>query len=106
MGKLFCKNSKLKLTGPCNDQNDTEFQQVIQSNQWKTCARCRRVIELGTGCNHITCVCGYEFCYVCGDRWVSAPCRNGCELWEENRLTEDLIVREPNVELRYRREKR
>ncbi|RAL02908.1 Rcat domain-containing protein [Aspergillus ibericus CBS 121593] len=33
------------------------------------CAQCRNFVELGTGCNHITCRCRYEFCYVCGTKW-------------------------------------
>ena len=23
------------------------------------------------GCEHITCICGYEFCYVCGQTWYN-----------------------------------
>ena len=49
----------------------------------------------------MTCSCGYEFCYACGERWISNPCRNGCSLWEESRLEQEVAFREPNVNLRY-----
>ena len=27
---------------------------------------CEQMIELGEGCRHMTCKCGYEFCFNCG----------------------------------------
>lgn len=33
----------------------------------KTCPHCCAYIEKNGGCNHITCVCGHEFCWCC--RW-------------------------------------
>ncbi|KAJ6784535.1 hypothetical protein PWT90_06753 [Aphanocladium album] len=43
---------------------------------------CRTMVELNTGCNHITCRCGAEFCYVCGEEWKTCD----CEQWHEDRL--------------------
>ncbi|EWC44272.1 hypothetical protein DRE_01098 [Drechslerella stenobrocha 248] len=57
---------------------------VAGQNGWKQCSQCQRVVELLHGCNHMTCVCGAEFCYVCGVKWHR--CR--CELWDENMLRE------------------
>ncbi|PWY70394.1 hypothetical protein BO94DRAFT_423230, partial [Aspergillus sclerotioniger CBS 115572] len=62
-----------------------EYHEVLdlaKEQGWQRCARCRNIVELGTGCNHITCRCRYEFCYVCGTKWKK--CR--CEVWDENRL--------------------
>lgn len=34
------------------------------------CPRCRTHVEKeGDGCNHMTCPCGTQFCYECGDYW-------------------------------------
>lgn len=27
------------------------------------------VLEKTEGCNHMTCKCGHQFCYLCGERW-------------------------------------
>jgi hypothetical protein len=35
----------------------------------KQCPECGREIEKDGGCNHMTCVCGHEFCWVCLTRW-------------------------------------
>ncbi|KAK8138603.1 hypothetical protein PG984_001983 [Apiospora sp. TS-2023a] len=31
----------------------------------KSCPRCRKDVYKYSGCDHITCVCGHEWCYVC-----------------------------------------
>lgn len=32
----------------------------------RKCPKCVHWIEKSSGCNHMTCKCGYEFCYSCG----------------------------------------
>ncbi|KAJ5690952.1 hypothetical protein N7488_011687, partial [Penicillium malachiteum] len=56
---------------------------MAEEMRWQRCDRCRRMVELAQGCNHITCVCGYEFCYVCGLVWKTCQ----CDLWHEEMLT-------------------
>jgi len=36
------------------------------------CSKCERWVEKNTGCNHMTCICSHEFCYVCG---ADYPCQ-------------------------------
>lgn len=31
----------------------------------KKCPECKKDVHKFTGCNHITCVCGHEWCYIC-----------------------------------------
>lgn len=38
-----------------------------------TMPQCKHMIELGEGCRHITCRCGYEFCFSCGAPWEKVP---------------------------------
>ncbi|KAH8156640.1 hypothetical protein CIB48_g11610 [Xylaria polymorpha] len=66
---------------------DAALQQVLQvarEERWQRCPQCSTMIELNTGCFHITCKCRAEFCYLCAARWKT--CR--CAQWEEHRLYE------------------
>jgi hypothetical protein len=39
--------------GDCPDE-DEELLQLAEREGWRRCFQCRNMIELGTGCNHIT----------------------------------------------------
>ena len=66
--------------------------QLSREQGWKQCPGCSTIIELRSGCNHMTCSsCRHEFCYNCLQPWSSrnAQCSTGrCELWDEDRLLE------------------
>ncbi|TVY29615.1 putative E3 ubiquitin-protein ligase [Lachnellula hyalina] len=76
---------------------DTALQLVLDTaneNGWQRCYSCRRLVELDIGCNHITCPCGSEFCYVCARRWKTCLCPQ----WTEDRLFEranQVVARQP-----------
>ena len=59
-----------------------EVLEMAESVGWKQCFNCNRMVELIHGCNHMTCLCGAEFCYECGQRWKQC----GCEQWDEANL--------------------
>jgi E3 ubiquitin-protein ligase RNF144 len=44
--------------------------------EWQRCASCKHIVERSSGCCHMLCRCGYEFCYKCGSEWKEAgmPC--------------------------------
>ncbi|ELR05191.1 hypothetical protein VC83_01825 [Pseudogymnoascus destructans] len=79
--------------------SDPEFQQILEmvrENGWQRCYMCSSVVELNYGCNHITCRCGTEFCYLCGLRWKSCTCAQ----WDEHRLIEHanvIVARQPET---------
>ncbi|KAJ5496439.1 IBR finger domain protein, partial [Penicillium fimorum] len=79
-----CTNCKGRAhTGDC--PNDSAMQQLLsaaQENGWQRCYSCWRLVELDHGCNHMTCRCGAEFCYNCGEKWKNCA----CEQWDEHRL--------------------
>ncbi|PSC76100.1 E3 ubiquitin-ligase ARI4 [Micractinium conductrix] len=52
---------------------DLALLQEAARRQWQRCAQCKHMIELGEGCRHITCRCGYEFCFSCGAPWEKVP---------------------------------
>lgn len=47
---------------------------LAEAEGWKRCARCRALVEHGEACQHMTCRCGYEFCYVCARVWRTCGC--------------------------------
>ncbi|GKU08612.1 unnamed protein product [Fusarium langsethiae] len=86
-------------TGIC--PNDSASQQILQlatENGWQRCYSCHRLVELEIGCNHMTCICRAQFCYVCGERWKTCACPQ----WQEERLmrrAHDIVNRDDNVNL-------
>ena len=52
-----------KHEGAC----DANFQRNFKD--WKRCPRCHMFIEKNEGCNHMTCLCSHQFCYVCLADW-------------------------------------
>lgn len=70
---------------------------------WQRCYQCRRFVELSLGCNHMTCHCGAEFCYICARRWKTCSCAQ----WDEQRLLNRAKLRMSATALRWpRTEKR
>ena len=76
-----------KCQGPTTNQ---ALRQIAKKEGWVTCPRCRRIIELAHGCDHMTyvshhllsariltvhrCPCKTEFCYECGMKWKGCDC--------------------------------
>ncbi|KAJ5158154.1 Zinc finger C6HC-type [Penicillium coprophilum] len=58
--------------------------EMAEAENWRRCFNCRTMVELHLGCNHMTCRCGREFCYVCGLVWKTCDCPR----WHEDRLEE------------------
>ncbi|KAI1192581.1 hypothetical protein F5X97DRAFT_337453 [Nemania serpens] len=51
---------------------DVGMQQAISlaaRNGWRSCPSCNNMVERIYGCNHMSCRCGGQFCYVCGGVW-------------------------------------
>merc|ERR1712185_757560 len=49
--------------------------QLCRDMKWMRCFHCGHVIEKKAGCNHITCICGSSFCYMCGGKWGECKCQ-------------------------------
>ncbi|KAF1930369.1 uncharacterized protein M421DRAFT_58856 [Didymella exigua CBS 183.55] len=84
-GRATCSKCATATCSGCNnayhpenacpeDEGLRETQALAQSMGWRSCNNCDRVIQLRTGCNHITCKCSAEFCYVCGIEWKNCRC--------------------------------
>ncbi|KAK4892455.1 hypothetical protein LTR27_009111 [Elasticomyces elasticus] len=71
--------------GACKEDEDTKiFKAKAKEEGYQQCCGCGRMVELNTGCNHMTCPCSEQFCYVCGAKWKTCECPQ----WNEERLTE------------------
>ncbi|EHK49360.1 hypothetical protein TRIATDRAFT_82700 [Trichoderma atroviride IMI 206040] len=77
----ICKSQSHEDNCP-QDTATLDLLRIASENDWQRCYSCRRMVDLITGCNHITCHCGAQFCYVCGVPWKD--CR--CDQWDEHRL--------------------
>ncbi|KAI2501220.1 hypothetical protein MHU86_13236 [Fragilaria crotonensis] len=56
--------------------DDGDYVYVAQLANARSCPGCSMRTQRTEGCNHMTCPCGYEWCYVCECRWnrMHYPC--------------------------------
>eukprot|EP01080_Neovahlkampfia_damariscottae_P001673 gene1673-442_t len=54
--------------------NDVLFIKFVTGANYKQCLKCKAWIERTEGCPHMTCKCGFEFCYACGKSYESCAC--------------------------------
>ncbi|KAG6162797.1 hypothetical protein E4U51_006152 [Claviceps purpurea] len=80
-----CGRCSTKVCCLCNGRwhgsqacsSDAETAKLLaqaQEEGWKRCFKCRALVELKEGCNHMTCRCGAEFCMICGLKWKKCDC--------------------------------
>ncbi|KAJ7580269.1 hypothetical protein C8J56DRAFT_278895 [Mycena floridula] len=73
---------------------DVAFANLARLEKWRRCPKCSAMVELKSGCNHITCTCKHHFCYTCGSDFEHKGgkyrCKggSGCKVWEEQNLLE------------------
>ncbi|KAG0053089.1 hypothetical protein BGZ83_001681 [Gryganskiella cystojenkinii] len=59
----FIKASKL------TKESDSALENLAKQMKWKQCPSCKHMVEKISGCNHMTCRCSHQFCYVCAAKW-------------------------------------
>ncbi|KAK9715789.1 hypothetical protein RND81_06G189700 [Saponaria officinalis] len=96
--ELFCANCKVpwhsykscimykRYIHNNSDNVDTKLKSLATKKGWSQCRQCANMIELAEGCYHITCRCGFEFCYLCGAEWKNKKATCNCRLWDERNL--------------------
>lgn len=55
-------------------QEDPLVIEFVKGKQLRRCTACKFWIEKTEGCNHMTCRCNNEFCYICGTEWKLCNC--------------------------------
>ncbi|KAF5200018.1 E3 ubiquitin-protein ligase dbl4 [Thalictrum thalictroides] len=68
---------------------EAKLKNLANQNLWRQCVKCNHMIELAEGCYHMTCRCGYEFCYTCGAEWKNKKATCSCKLWDERNIMDD-----------------
>lgn len=59
----------------CPDDPDMNLTNILAEQEgWKRCSQCNALVEHREACQHMTCRCGYQFCYVCNRRWRTCQC--------------------------------
>ncbi|KAF5622953.1 e3 ubiquitin ligase ARI4 [Fusarium sp. NRRL 52700] len=60
---------------PCREgAAEEDVWATMDENRTVNCPGCGRMIELAEACNHMTCVCRQEFCFICGEIWHTCHC--------------------------------
>ncbi|DAZ94396.1 TPA: hypothetical protein N0F65_003260 [Lagenidium giganteum] len=54
--------------------SDQEYIRVIRNLSFQLCPGCGIGVERTSGCNHMACPRGHEFCYRCGVIWKRCDC--------------------------------
>ncbi|XP_074357992.1 E3 ubiquitin-protein ligase RSL1-like isoform X1 [Apium graveolens] len=97
---LFCVNCKVpwhnnmtcyvfKKNNISQHAEDVKLKTLAAHNRWRQCLKCNHMIELAKGCYHMTCRCGYEFCYTCGSEWKNKKATCTCPLWDDDHIMDN-----------------
>lgn len=74
----LCRGAQHELTngqGACPQDRDIQrTEELAEEAGWKRCIGCHAYVEHSEACQHMTCRCGAQFCYVCGARWRTCGC--------------------------------
>lgn len=67
----------LRLNQDERGREDLMLRELAKAKSWNRCPRCKYYVEKNQGCIHMTCRCGFQFCYACGEPWSST--HGGCQ---------------------------
>lgn len=57
---------------------EADFEKLMRTNkEYRQCAQCRNYLVKAEGCDKMRCVCGYKFCYACGQKDATCRCSPG-----------------------------
>ncbi|KAL9275703.1 putative E3 ubiquitin-protein ligase ARI1 [Drosera capensis] len=74
-GQQFCFSCSCEAHSPCSclmwQYWVRKCQEESETIQWMTvntkpCPKCMKLVEKNGGCNHVACICGQSFCWICG----------------------------------------
>ncbi|KAI3455182.1 hypothetical protein Pfo_011845 [Paulownia fortunei] len=62
----------LRLNESERGREDLMVHELAKLEKWQRCPDCKFFVEKNQGCLHMTCRCGFQFCYACGATWKSS----------------------------------
>ncbi|KAI3322180.1 hypothetical protein HD806DRAFT_139765 [Xylariaceae sp. AK1471] len=71
---IICRNAQHDGDNCPQDRDMVRTNELAEEEGWKRCYGCHAYVEHREACQHMTCLCGAEFCYVCGARWRTCAC--------------------------------
>lgn len=71
---VMCRNAGHGGADCPRDRDLARTNELAEEEGWKRCHGCRAYVEHRDACQHMTCRCGAEFCYVCGAPWRTCAC--------------------------------
>jgi hypothetical protein len=62
------KHAELKLLSQRDESTLNELvpEGLVPGQDYQRCPKCKSCVGLLEGCNHMTCTCGFSFCFICG----------------------------------------
>lgn len=71
----ICRNAQHAGVEACpQDRELLRTNALAEAEGWQRCHGCHAYVEHREACQHMTCRCGAQFCYVCGAPWRTCAC--------------------------------
>ncbi|RYP47580.1 hypothetical protein DL768_006366 [Monosporascus sp. mg162] len=71
----ICRGPQHDAAKACPQDRDLlRTNELAGEEGWKRCYGCGAYVEHREACQHMTCRCGAQFCYVCGAMWRTCAC--------------------------------
>ena len=70
---ITCEDYQIYYNG---DSEDLKFFIFVKGQKFKQCPQCKFWVEKAIGCNHMTCRCTFQFCYLCAAKYKTCNCKD------------------------------
>ncbi|KAK1769978.1 hypothetical protein QBC33DRAFT_512647 [Phialemonium atrogriseum] len=71
----ICRQAAHPSNANCPQDHDQRLaDRLAEEEGWRRCHKCSVLVEHREACQHMTCRCGAQFCYVCGAPWCTCSC--------------------------------
>lgn len=80
-------------------EEDRLFMKFAKGAKFKQCPSCKFWVEKAEGCDHMTCRCSYEFCYICGGKYGECTCMDDVDDDEEDEVSQEYLSSEEEEEM-------